>query len=302
MGRHGFLLLLLLAVLPPQVAWGQKRPRRPFVVSEQVRRAIEQAAPAVPFVTPARPRRVLIYGRWPTHPESVACCFAALEILGRKTGAFEVVCSGDPEVFSPNNIKRFDAAVMNNTHERHPLLPLGFQDLPPEPRARAESREPVLQKSLLEFVAGGKGIVGIHGAVAGGIRWPEYLEMMGGAYAGHFAGAVWVRPEEPDHPLCRFLAGESFAVRDEIYMFKESFARRRVRVLLCLDLEKKPDPGKRSDRDYVVSWVKSYGRGRVFYCSLGHSLSAYKNPYVLRHYLAGIQFAAGDFPAPAAPR
>ena len=63
-----------------------------------------------------------------------------------------------------------------------------------------------------------------------------------------------------------------------------------------------PDPGKRKDGDYVISWVRPYGKGRVFYCSLGHEPSSYYNPHVLRHYLAGIQFALGDLEADATPR
>ncbi|MEE8451477.1 MAG: hypothetical protein V3R99_06155 [Thermoguttaceae bacterium] len=72
------------------VAAAQDRDRT-YVVTPQTARAIEEAAPAAPLVKPARPRKVLVYGRVPTHPESVACCFKAMEILGRKTGAFEAV-------------------------------------------------------------------------------------------------------------------------------------------------------------------------------------------------------------------
>jgi hypothetical protein len=96
--------------------------------------------------------------------------------------------------------------------------------------------------------------------------------------------------------------------------------RKGLRVLLTLDLEKMADPSKRrnggvrveiygggatpdlsirEDGDYVISWVRRYGKGRVFYCSLGHEPSSYYNPHVLRHYLAGIQFALGDLEADA---
>jgi hypothetical protein len=52
---------------------------------------------------------------------------------------------------------------------------------------------------------------------------------------------------------------------------------------------------KRDDGDYAVSWAKNYGKGRVFYCSLGHNHEMYWNPKILQHYLAGIQWAIGDF-------
>lgn len=271
-----------------------------YVVSEATARAIEEAMPDKPIVPPGRPRKLLVYGRVPTHPGSVACCFKAIEAMGKKTGAFEAVASGDPLVFLPENLKQFDAVLMNNTHEQHPMLPLDFKTLTDEQKAAASQREAMLQKSLLNFVAGGKGIVGIHGAVA--TSWAEYLEMMGGSYGGHFMGPVWVKPEDPAHPLCAPLEPQGFQLFDEIYVAKERDFRKVVRVLLSLDLRKMPDPGKRADGDYVISWVRPYGKGRVFYCSLGHEPSSYCDPRVLRHYLAGIQFALGDLEADATPR
>jgi hypothetical protein len=292
-----------------------------YVVSEKAARAIEEALPNEPIVAPARPRKLLVYGRVPTHPGSVACCFKAIEAMGNKTGAFQAVSSGDPLVFLPNNLQQFDAVLMNNTHESHPMLPVDFEKLSDQQKAAAREREETLQKSLLDFVASDKGIVGIHGAVATG--WTEYLEMMGGPFGGHVTGQVWVKPVEPEHPLCAPLNGESFRLFDEIYVSKDPDFRKGLRVLLTLDLEKMPDPSKRQDGrvrveiygrgktpdlsirkdgDYVISWVRPYGKGRVFYCSLGHEPSSYSNPHVLRHYLAGIQFALGDLEADATPR
>jgi len=271
-------------------------------VTAELARKIEDAAPEKAPATPARPRKVLVYGRVPTHPESVVCCFKAMEILGRKSGAFRTVLSGDPEVFAPDNLQQFDAVVMNNTHEQRPLLPRDFDQLSAEQQKAAAQREEAFKKSLLSFVAGGKGIVGIHGAVAGGVRWPEYLELLGGSYSSHITDSVWVKLDEPDHPLCAPFNGKPFEINDEIYFFGAPHQPERLRILMSLDLAKTPDPKKRDDKNYAVSWVRGYGKGRVFYCSLGHVAAAYCNPLVLRHYLAGVQFAVGDLNAQAQPR
>ena len=142
----------------------------------------------------------------PTHPESVVCCFHAMRVIGRKSGAFEVVCSGDPAVFLPESLARFDAVVMNNTHERYPMRPENFDSLDAETQKELLAREEVLKKSLLDFVTDGKGIVGIHGAVAGGVRWPEYLEMLNGSYGGHFTDTVAVGTvaAHSQHPAATF--------------------------------------------------------------------------------------------------
>jgi type 1 glutamine amidotransferase len=50
----------------------------------------------------------------------------------------------------------------------------------------------------------------------------------------------------------------------------------------------------REDNDYAISWIRDYGKGRVFYCSLGHDSYVFWDTKVLEHFLAGIQYALGD--------
>ena len=55
------------------------------------------------------------------------------------------------------------------------------------------------------------------------------------------------------------------------------------------------------DGTYPIAWINTHGKGRCFYCSLGHREEIYWNPTVLKHYLAGIQYALGDLEADATP-
>jgi len=57
----------------------------------------------------------------------------------------------------------------------------------------------------------------------------------------------------------------------------------------------------REDQDYALAWVRQYGRGRVFYCTIAHSPSNFWDPKLLQFYLAAVQFAVGDLPAPTTP-
>ena len=59
---------------------------------------------------------------------------------------------------------------------------------------------------------------------------------------------------------------------------------------------------ERSDYDFALTWVKSHGKGRVYYTSFGHRAELYWNPQVMQMYLDAIQFAAGDLDAPTEPR
>jgi type 1 glutamine amidotransferase len=79
-------------------------------------------------------------------------------------------------------------------------------------------------------------------------------------------------------------------------------------VLLSVDPSKSPLsprahllPVRAQDMDFPVSWIRSYGKGRVFYCSLGHGAPVYSNSMVLQHDLAGIQYALGDLNADSTP-
>ncbi len=253
---------------------------------QKMREAAPEQAPAMP----AKPRRLLVFTLCHGFRHgSIPYVTRALEIMGEKTGAYETVVSDDPEVLRPESLQQFDAVCMNNNTTR---LKGAFED-------------EQLRQSLLDFVREGGGLVGIHAATDCFYKWPEYGEMMGGYFWGHpWHEKVAIRVEEPEHPLCAPFEDAAFEVTDEIYQFREPYSREKLRVLLSLDTDRiNMDKGgiRREDRDFAVSWVRSYGRGRVFYCSLGHRNEITWNPTVLRHYLAGIQFGFGDLPAPTAP-
>ncbi|HPO37520.1 MAG TPA: discoidin domain-containing protein, partial [Kiritimatiellia bacterium] len=58
---------------------------------------------------------------------------------------------------------------------------------------------------------------------------------------------------------------------------------------------------RRADKDYAVSWIRPYGKGRVFYTSFGHDQRAFLDKAVVVHILDGIQYAIGDLKADDAP-
>jgi hypothetical protein len=209
--------------------------------------------------------------------------------------------SDDPRLLLGDRLPQFDALVMNNIHERDPFLPEGFGGLGEEQKTAARQFDDAVKQSILEYVRGGKGIVGIHAATAAFQNWPEYGDMMGGYYNGHIHQEVVIKPEDPEHPVNACFAGKPFTIRDEIYMFREPYSRKKVRVIASLDLGRMQDPQKRPDKDYAVSWVRAYDKGRVFYTTLGHEPATYWNPVFLRHLLAGVQFAIGDLKGRTAP-
>ena len=250
---------------------------------EKIRAAAPDKAPA----KPAKPRHVLVYTACKgfVH-KAIPYGTAMLEALAKKTGAFDVVVSDDPAVFKPESLAKFDAVCFNNTTGEL------FED-------------DASKQALLEFVKSGKGIIGIHAATDCFYKWPEFGELMGGYFDGHpWNENVGVKLDDPNSPINAAFGGHPFEIADEIYQLKAPYSREKLHILLSLDTAKTDmtkEGIKRTDKDFAVSWVRTYGRGRVFYCSLGHRDDIFWNPAVQGHYLAGIQFALGDLPADATP-
>jgi type 1 glutamine amidotransferase len=277
----------------------RKAHQAPAPDKEQIER-IEQAAPETAPAKPVKPRRVLVWGHTWTHTPNP---FAekAIEILGKKTGAFQTVVSDDPRLLLGDRLPQFDALVLNNIHEPEPFLPEGFDKLDPERQAAARQFDQAVKQSIIEYVRGGKGLVGIHAATAAFQNWPEFGELMGGYYDSHIYQEVIIKLDDPAHPVNACFEGKPFKIMDEVYIFGAPYSRKNLRVIASLDLTQMANPGKRPDGDYAVSWVRACEKGRVFYTTLGHEPATYWNPLFLRHLLAGIQFVIGDIEGQTAP-
>ncbi len=261
-------------------------------VPEEIEK-VRQAAPAKPTARPAKARKVLILSRSEGFYHScIPLADEALAILGEKSGAYEATVAYGMDVFTSQNLARYDAIIFNNT-------------------ARLKFEDPRQREALLDFVRGGKGFIGIHAASDNFYDFPEASAMIGGQFNGHpwTSGGTWaVKLDEPGHPLNQAFGNAGFLIKDEIYQMKTPpYSRDTLRVLLSLDMdnpvnyEVKTSGIRRDDRDFAISWVREFGKGRVFYCSLGHNHEIFWDPAVLRHYLDGIQYALGDYDVPAEP-
>jgi type 1 glutamine amidotransferase len=117
------------------------------------------------------------------------------------------------------------------------------------------------KNGLLNFVASGKGFVGIHSTSSFFMDSPECLAMLGGTFLTHPPYREYqVSVVDPEHPITKGL--NEFLVTDEQYILDFD---PRVNVL-CSALWK--------GTAMPVAWTKSWGKGRVFYLALGHDEKA----------------------------
>ena len=142
----------------------------------------------------------------------------------------------------------------------------------------------------------GKGFVGIHAALDTNYKWPEYGEMIGGWFDQHpwFTFEAPIINEDPNFPAVRHFPHE-FTKRDEIYQPKD-WSRDKVNVLLSLDpskLDYNNPRVHRQDHDFAVAWSKMYGKGRVFYSTLGHTKESWDDPDIQKMYFEAIKWVLG---------
>jgi len=176
------------------------------------------------------------------------------------------------------------------------------------------------KKNLVDFVRGGKALIGAHCASLTFYNYPEFGEMLGGYFNRNLPqGTIAVlKVEDSKHPATKML-GTGWPLVDEFYLFGTApwdasrpdenidvlfknkipmgFSRDKVHVLLSLDTEHMDmtrQPNLKRGGDYPQAWTKEVGKGRTFYTSLGHRDDIWSNDPIFRaHITGGIRWALG---------
>jgi type 1 glutamine amidotransferase len=242
---------------------------------------------------PARKRLLAIGEEKGYRHEAVSHALSTLERLGRESGLWDTVIRTDTEPltkkkleYNAKNLNDFDAVLFYTG---------GTLELDDQQKA-----------DFLSFIHDdGKGFIGVHSATITFTKWPEYGEMLGGYFDEHpwntFDAPILV--DDPAFPGMQKFA-PTFTLKDEIYQVK-AFSRENTRVLMRLDsskLELNNPRVHRADRDFAVTWARTYGKGRVFYSTLGHVVENWDRPDVQNMYVEAIKWAMGITSADATPR
>jgi type 1 glutamine amidotransferase len=142
---------------------------------------------------------------------------------------------------------------------------------------------------LLEAVRGGVGLAGWHGGLGDAYRQEvEYQFMVGGQWVAHPGNIIdyTVSIADGDDPITAGLS--SFKMHSEQYYMHVD---PNVTVLATTAFSGEHAPWIDGATMPVV-WKKVYGKGRVFYTSLGHVAKDFEVPEALTIMQRGIRWAA----------
>jgi type 1 glutamine amidotransferase len=245
------------------------------------------AVPPPPHAKQIHLKHVLVIGQTKGFEhDSISPAMAAIYNLGRESGLWDTTMRTDTELLTKKDLKR-------NAKNLNYFDVLVFASTTGELEMDASQKQ-----DMLSFIKeDGKGFVGIHAALDTNYTWPEYGEMIGGWFDQHpwMTFNAPIINEDPAFPAVRHLP-KAFVKYDEIYQPKD-WSRSNVNVLLSLDptkLDYSNNPRiHREDHDFPVAWTKMYGKGRVFYSTLGHTEESWEDPDIRTMYFEAIKWALG---------
>src|SRR3984957_14329306 len=234
--------------------------------------------------TPAKKHLLVIGEEKGYRHEAVSHAMATIERMGTESGLWDTTLHTDTEVLTKKKLE-YNAKNLNNFDA---VLFYTGGDLEMDAQQRAD---------FISFIhEDGKGFIGVHSAAITFVDWPEYGDMIGGYYDEHpwqtFDAPIIV--EDPNFPGMQQWP-RSFVLRDEIYQMR-NYSRDKVRVLMRLDVSKLDMKNKnvhRTDGDFAVTWAKMYGKGRVYYTTLGHVEENWDKPEFQQMITEAITWAMG---------
>jgi len=228
--------------------------------------------------------------------DSTSHALSVIEQLGYESGAFDTYIRTDSNIIAAQPLMTTGARASGGPDltTADAIFFMGHREVALDDKQKSE---------LAAFVRSGKGLVAAHVGLTAFESWPEWGELIGARYDGHPWGGTNVGTvinEDPSFPATKHFP-PTFQLRDEFYQAKDG-GRDKFRVLLRLDISSMPPHPELRNRDYPLAWAKMYGKGRVFYSSLGHASETWDNRDIRQMYFEAIKWALGFTDADVTPR
>ena len=202
-----------------------------------------------------------VYGGWEGHPTETGG--KLLTTFLKADGRFELEMTSDLDAFASLPEGKYDAVVVYTT---------GF----------VNDLTPAREKGLLNFVRGGGGFVGIHSAADSFRGSRAYIDMLNGEFLIHPENQEFeVSIVKKDHYLT--VRMPDFSIYDEMYHL-QNFDPTKCSVLAQTQWRGQQMP---------MVYTRDYGKGRVVYLVMGHTIQAWRHPEFQKLLIRGIAYSTG---------
>ncbi len=223
-------------------------------------------APMLSFGKEApRPIRILFLGHESKHHPSNDYFPILAKALGRDAIYFDYV-TDVATALDPEYLNRFDGLLLYANHNKITLPQL---------------------KTLIDYVESGHGFIPVHSASACFSGQQAFIKLVGGKFQSHKGGTFSSKIVKADHPAMKGV--EEFECWDETYVHSMHNTENRtvlqVREVMEGDPIKEPEPW---------TWVRTQGKGRVFYTASGHDQRSWGHEGFHQLLKSGILWAVGD--------
>ncbi len=279
----------------------------PVELNKEWLASIEKLAPSKPTIATIIKKKILVFSKatgfdhW-TIPHNSEM----LKILAKKTGVFEIHVKYDIEQFERKNLKQYDAVIFNNCNPSGPDRDL-FADLLKQNTSLSdveiEQIAPEYETNMMNYVKKGGGLMILHGAITVQNNSQAFSQMTGGSFDYHpKQQEIHVKEVDNNHPMVKAFKGKGLTHVDEPYFFKNAYFDYNFKPLLYMEVDKIQGKKEEVDEKIIyVSWIKRFGKGRVFYSSPSHNAQSMANPELLQYFLDGMQYVVGDLKCDDSP-
>lgn len=215
-----------------------------------------QALP--PAETGPRKIEVLFLGHNSEHHHSEK--YAPLLASALVKDGINVSYSADPEDLNDEHLKLYDALIIYANHD---------------------SITQAQESALLDFVSSGKGFLPIHSASYCFRNSQKYVDLVGAQFESHGTDTFTADIVETEHIIVEDLS--PFETWDETYVHTQHNPDRTV---LMERVE--------GDHHEPWTWIRTHGKGRIFYTAYGHDERTWSHPQFLQLIKNGLLWAVGD--------
>ena len=228
---------------------------------------------------------------------SVSILVAVVFGLGIKTGIraqdnkIKLLFLGDDGHHKPNDrfrqiqpvlaAKGIDLVYTDKVESLTPKILNSYQGL--VIFANLTTLSPEQEKAMLDYVEQGNALIPLHCASYCFLNSPKYIDLVGAQFSKHGTGTFRVDNILPTHPIMN--GYKSFESWDETYVHTKHNPKDRI------VLEERKD----ASGSEPWTWVRTQGKGKVFYTAWGHDARTWSNPGFQNLLERGIRWATnGD--------